>query len=111
MEELQAAGYSPEDIEEIVAANRPQAVGLWPENELPVDIALDCYWQRQYGAMGGMVWEGITGQECEAVMTTHQVPPSDRLAVYRKARLFASEACRALNEREAERAEQAGRRK
>ena len=69
-------------------------------------VALDCHWDRQIGAMGGCIWLGIPGREIRAVMHTHGIKRTERLQIHRAVRLFASEACRELNDLEAEKADQ-----
>lgn len=92
-------------MEEIVSAAQVPAFGLWPDNTLAVELALACYWERTYGAMGGRIWNGVPAREIEAVMRIRRVPRRERWRTLRQVSLFVHTACHELNDHEAEQTE------
>lgn len=105
VEDLRRHGYDEEQIEEIVDVDRIEPFAVWQENIPAIEIALDCYWERQTG-FGGRSWQGVRAEEVECVVRVHSIQRAERLPIFRKARRFINAACRALNKIEAERAEE-----
>ncbi len=79
---------------------------IWPENELPIAVALECHWERQIG-FGGRDWQGVRSTEIDTVLRTRRIKPGERQVLMGQVRLFVGVACSELNKLEAQRAEEA----
>jgi hypothetical protein len=93
-------------VDEILESEEIEAFGVWPANQLALELSMVCHWERALGAMGGRVWHGLRASEAESVMNARSVEPPARWRLLQQMMLFVDAACRALNEWEAEKAEE-----